>query len=65
MFASKTKVQQGAGNKVKVKPPASPVGAGAARSKTGGDSAYRSALQRFYDSGDPNDWVKAESLKPR
>lgn len=60
---AKPKVSKGAGKKLKVKPPASPVGAGAARSGQGGSNKVDSLYQRFLSTGDPNDYVAYETAK--
>jgi len=62
-FGSAKKVIQGAGTKLKVKPPASPVGAGASRQGQGQTSKYAEAMKRFEASGSSEDWVAAQKYK--
>ena len=61
---SKSSIAQGAGSKLKVKPPASPVGAGAA--KGGGKTTqakYKDLVQKFERTGRMEDWLAAEAIK--
>ena len=62
-FGTAKKVMQGAGQKLKVKPPASPVGAGASRQGQGQTSKYAEAMKRFEQSGSAEDWVAAQKYK--
>ena len=62
-FGVAKKVAQGAGTKLKVKPPASPVGAGASRKGQGQTSKYADAMKRFESSGSAEDWVAAQKYK--
>ena len=62
-FGAAKKVAQGAGTKLKVKPPASPVGAGASRKGQGQTSKYADAMKRFEASGSAEDWVAAQKYK--
>jgi predicted butyrate kinase (DUF1464 family) len=62
-FGTVKKVTQGAGLKLKVKPPASPVGAGASRQGQGQNSKYAEAMKRFEQSGSAEDWVAAQKYK--
>lgn len=62
-FGSAKKVMQGAGTKLKVKPPASPVGAGASRQGQGQSGKYAEAMKRFEASGSAEDWVAAQKYK--
>jgi len=55
----KAKIAAGAGSKLKVKPPASPVGAGAAKSGNASKGKVKDAYARFEQSGRPEDWVAA------
>ena len=61
--AQKPKAKAGAGSKLKVKPPASPGGSGAATGKrtTKGRAAER--YSKFEDSGSEDDWVAARIAK--
>ena len=54
---------QGAGQKLKVKPPASPVGASTSRQGQGQTSKYADAMKRFESSGSAEDWVAAQKYK--
>lgn len=62
-FGTAKKVMQGAGQKLKVKPPASPVGAGASRQGQGQTSKYAEAMKRFEQSGSAEDWIAAQKYK--
>jgi len=62
-FGSVKKVAQGAGTKLKVKPPASPVGAGAQRTTQNQNGKYAEAMKRFEASGSAEDWVAAQKFK--
>ena len=62
-FGSAKKVMQGAGQKLKVKPPASPVGASTSRQGQGQTSKYAEAMKRFESSGSAEDWVAAQKYK--
>ena len=62
-FGVAKKVAQGAGTKLKVKPPASPVGAGTSRKGQGQTSKYADAMKRFEASGSAEDWVAAQKYK--
>jgi len=62
-FGSVKKVIPGAGQKLKVKPPASPVGAGASRQGQSQTSKYADAMKRFEESGSAEDWVAAQKYK--
>jgi len=62
-FGTVKKVTQGAGLKLKVKPPASPVGAGASRQGQGQNSKYAEAMKRFEQSGSAEDWVAAQKYR--
>ena len=53
------KVPTGAGTKLKVEPPASPVGAGAARSGTAPTARKQDAYKRFEATGSVDDWIAA------
>jgi hypothetical protein len=62
-FGTAKKVMQGAGQKLKVKPPASPVGAGASRQGQGQTSKYAEAMKRFEQSGSAEDWIAAQKYR--
>lgn len=62
-FGTAKKVTQGAGQKLKVKPPASPVGAGASRQGQGQTSKYAEAMKRFEQSGSAEDWIAAQKYR--
>jgi hypothetical protein len=53
------KVPTSTGTKLKVEPPASPVGAGAARSSVNPKGKQQEAYKRFEASGSVDDWVAA------
>lgn len=53
------RVPTSAGTKLKVEPPASPVGAGAARSSANPKGRNQEAYKRFETSGSVDDWVAA------
>jgi hypothetical protein len=57
------KVTQGAGNKLKVKPPASPVGATASRNGTSQSGKYAEMMKRFEQTGSAEDWIAAQKFK--
>lgn len=60
IFGGKTqKVPTGAGTKLKVEPPASPVSAGAARSGKNPKAKAQDAYKRFESTGSVDDWVAA------
>lgn len=59
IFGGKSKVPTGAGSKLKVEPPTSPVGAGAARSGKNLKSKGKDVYKRFESSGSVDDWVAA------
>jgi len=61
--SSKPSVPKGAGKKLKVNPPASPVGAGAARQGKADKSKVDAAYARFQETGDPNDFVAYQVAK--
>lgn len=63
IFGGKTKVSSGAGNKLKVEPPSSPVGAGAARSGKNPKAKGQDVYKRFESSGSVDDWVAARIAK--
>lgn len=58
-----SKVPTGAGNKLKVEPPSSPVGAGAARSTKSSKAKGREVYSRFESTGSVDDWVAARIAK--
>ena len=62
-FGSVKKVIQGAGQKLKVKPPASPVGAGASRQGQSQTGRYADLMKRFEESGSAEDWIAAQKYK--
>jgi hypothetical protein len=62
-FGKVAKVTTGAGTKLKVKPPASPVGAGASRQGQSQSSKYTDMMKRFEESGSADDWVAAQKYK--
>ena len=62
-FGSVKNVAKGAGLKLKVKPPASPVGAGSSRQGQGQNSKYAEAMKRFEQTGSVDDWVAAQKYK--
>jgi len=59
----KPSVPKGAGKKLKVNPPASPVGAGAARQGKGDKSKVDAAYARFQETGSPDDLVAYQIAK--
>ena len=59
IFGGKSKVPTGAGTKLKVEPPASPVGAGAARSGKNLKAKGQESYKRFESTGSVDDWVAA------
>lgn len=59
IFGGKSKVPTGAGTKLKVEPPASPVGAGAARSGKNPKAKGQESYKRFESTGSVDDWVAA------
>lgn len=66
IFGKKSKpIQTGAGTKMKVEPPASPVGSGAARSGKNPKGKVQDAFNRFEKSGAVEDWVAARIAKLR
>lgn len=60
---AKPKVQKGAGKKLKVSPPASPVGAGAARQGQANNSKVDALYKRFQETGSPDDLVAYQVAK--
>jgi hypothetical protein len=62
-FGSVKKVTQGAGTKLKVKPPASPVGAGASRQGQSQGGKYAEAMKKFEQTGRTEDWIAAQNYK--
>lgn len=62
-FGSVKKVIPGAGQKLKVKPPASPVGASASRTGQSGNSKYADAMKRFEQTGRTEDWIAAQNYR--
>jgi len=60
---TKPKVQKGAGKKLKVNPPASPVGAGAARQGKVDTSKVDALYKRFQETGRPDDLVAYQVAK--
>ena len=60
---SKPKVPKGAGKKLKVNPPASPVGAGAARQGKGANSKLDGLYKRFEETGSPDDLIAYQIAK--
>lgn len=63
IFGGKAKVPTGAGTKLKVEPPASPVGAGAARSAKNPKAKGQEVYKRFENTGSVDDWVAARIAK--
>ena len=59
----KIKKQPAVGEKLKVKPPSTPFGAGAAKSSTSSKSKVSDAYSRFEKSGSPEEWVAARIAK--
>lgn len=59
ILGKKARIAAGAGSKLKVKPPASPVGAGAARSGKATKGKAKDAYNRFEQSGRAEDWIAA------
>lgn len=57
------KKQPAVGEKLKVKPPSTPFGAGAAKSSTSSKSKAIDAYSRFEKSGSPEEWVAARIAK--
>lgn len=57
--AKKPKVQARAGSKLKVKPPASPVGSGAAKGNKATKGKAVDRYSRFAETGSEDDWVAA------
>lgn len=66
IFGKKAKpIQNGAGTKMKVEPPSSPVGSGAARSAKNPKAKVQDARSKFEKSGAVEDWVAARIAKLR
>jgi hypothetical protein len=66
IFGRKSKsIPTGAGTKMKVEPPSSPVGSGAARSGKNPKGKVQDAFNRFEKSGAVEDWVAARIAKLR
>jgi hypothetical protein len=64
IFGKKAKaVQAGAGNKLKVSPPASPVGSGAAKAGSNTKAKAKDAYSRFESTGSVEDWVASRIAK--
>ncbi len=59
IFGRKSKVPTGAGTRLKVEPPSSPVGAGAARSGKNPKAKGQEVYKRFESTGSVADWVAA------
>lgn len=59
----KPKVSKGAGKKLKVKPPASPVGAGSAKQGGGANNKVDALYQKFLSTGSERDFVAYETAK--
>lgn len=59
ILGNKAKLAAGAGTKLKVEPPASPVSSGAARSGKNTKVKAKDAYSRFEKTGSPEDWVAA------
>ena len=59
ILGGKAKIVAGAGTKLKVKPPSSPVGAGAAKSGNSPKGKTKEAYSRFEQSGSVDDWIAA------
>ena len=60
IFGKKPSVVKGAGTKLKVKPPASPVGAGSERSGKNPKAKHQEAMKRFEVTGSVDDWIAAQ-----
>jgi len=60
---AKPKVQAGAGKKLKVNPPASPVGAGSARQGKSSGNKASEIYKRFLETGSPNDLIAYQVAK--
>lgn len=60
---TKAKSLPAVGNKLKVKPPSSPFGAGAAKSSVNPKAKVADVYSRFEKSGSPEDWVAARIAK--
>jgi hypothetical protein len=58
-----TKVNAGVGNKLKVAPPASPIGTGSAKSKQSVMSRVQKAYEAYEETGKMEDWVRAATLE--
>jgi hypothetical protein len=64
IFGKKAKaIQAGAGNKLKVSPPASPVGSGSAKSGSNAKAKVKDAYSRFESTGSVDDWVASRIAK--
>jgi hypothetical protein len=59
IFGGKSKLQTGAGQRLKVEPPSSPVGAGAAKSGKNLKAKGQEVYKRFESTGSVDDWVAA------
>jgi hypothetical protein len=62
-FGKVATVKTGAGLKLKVKPPASPVGAGASRAGQTGNSKFAEAMKKFERTGRTEDWLAAQNYR--
>ena len=64
IFGKKAKaIQAGAGNKLKVSPPASPVGSGSVKSGSNTKAKVKDAYSRFETTGSVDDWVASRIAK--
>jgi hypothetical protein len=63
IFGGKAKVTTGAGQKLKVEPPSSPVGSGSARSSKSPKAAVQERYKQFEHTGSADDWVAARIAK--
>jgi hypothetical protein len=64
IFGKKAKaIQAGAGNKLKVSPPASPVGSGSVKSGSNAKAKVKDAYSRFETTGSVDDWVASRIAK--
>jgi hypothetical protein len=59
IFGKKAQIATGAGSKLKAEPPASPVGAGVARSSKNTKMKSKEAYSRFEQTGSVDDWIAA------
>lgn len=62
-FGGTKNVAQGAGTKLKVKPPATPVSSNASRKEPSQNSKYAEAIKRFEQTGKHQDWAAAQKYK--